>query len=257
MKPKIAICTRSHLLLKDTCNIAKGNGYIAIDWTIELDKLSSFKRQRLIFEELTKGSDCKEVRYHCPLAKFEIAHINPYISRNSFVLLKKCIKIIKSFEAKYLTLHVGGASTIEELSWDNAVRNLSDLVDFGEKNGVVVCLENLKSGWTSDPVLFSKLVESSGAGVTFDIGHANSSVYAASAEATCLDFLSAVSEFVVNAHIYEAEDPYHIAPDNLCVIEPVLKELLKTSCDWWVVELDDCNSIERTRWLLQDFLRQN
>jgi len=257
MKPKIAVCAKPKFSLEDALNIAKNNGYIAVDWTIELDRLSLFKNERASFEKLLKEKDHHEVRYHCPLAKFEIAHINPYISKTSVKLLKKCIDAIATFDARYLTLHIGGASTIEELSWDTAVKNLSELVNYGDKNGIVVCLENLKVGWTSDPVLFSKLVELSGAKVTFDIGHANSSVYANSGETSCLDFLEAVSALVANAHIYEAEDPDHIAPDNLSIIGPVLKELVKTPCDWWVVELDDCDSIEKTRSLLQGFLDEN
>jgi len=257
MKPKIAICTRPGLSSKDAFTIASNNSYIAIDWTIRLDDLYSFKEKRSGFEEFLGEKEPYEVRYHCPLAKFEIAHINPYISRNSVKLIKKCINLIRHFGAEYLTLHIGGASTIEQLSWDAATSNLSELVEYGDKKDIVICLENLKSGWTSDPVLFSKLVRSSGAKVTFDIGHANSSVYAVSNHASCVDFISEMSDFVVNAHVYEAEDPYHIAPDDLSVIEPALKELMKTSCDWWVVELEDLDSVEKTRSLLEDFLSEN
>lgn len=257
MKPKIAICARPKLQLEDTFTIAGNNGYVAIDWTIELDGMSSFKHERSLFEEISGEKEISEIRYHCPLAKFEIAHINPYISRNSVKLLKKCIDMIKHFDARYLTLHIGGASTIEELSWDDALRNLSDLVEYGHNHGITVCLENLKSGWTSDPILFLKLVQKSGAKVTFDIGHANSSVYAVSNHASCVDFLSEVSEYVINAHVYEAEDPYHIAPENLDIIKPALKALIKTSCDWWVVELEEPESIENTRFLLEEFLRLN
>jgi len=256
-KPKIAICARPQFPLKDTCSIARNNGYIAVDWTIELDRLSLFKDERTCFDDLLGKTAYQEVRYHCPLAKFEIAHINPYIAKNSVKLLKKCIDIIKGYNAQYLTLHIGGASTIEELNWDSAVKNLAELVEYGGKHNITVCLENLKSGWTSDPALFIKLVELSGAKVTFDIGHANSSVYAVSGKATCTDFIDKVSDLIVNAHIYEAEDPYHIAPENLNNISPALKALLNTSCDWWVVELDDRDSVENTRALLYDFLRNN
>jgi len=257
MKPKIAICAKPQLPLGDTCKIARNNGYIAVDWTVELDRLSFFKSDRTSFDQLLNGQDHKEVRYHCPLAQFEIAHINPYISRNSVKLIKKCIDVIPDFGGRFLTLHLGGAGTIEQLSWDNAARNLSELVGYGNKRGVIVCVENLKSGWTCDPALVSKLVDLSGAKVTFDVGHANSSVYARSGEASSLDFLAAISDSIVNAHVYEAEDPYHIAPENLDVIGPVLEALIKTSCDWWVVELDDHESIEMTRSLLYDFLDEN
>lgn len=257
MKPKIAICAKPQFSLKDTHDIAKNNGYMAVDWSIELNKLSLFKNERVSFDELLEENVSHEVRYHCPLDKFEIAHVNPYISKNSVRLLKRCIEIIKVFNAQYLTLHISGASSIEELNWDAAVRNLAELVDYGDKKGVTICLENLKSGWTSDPVLFSKLIDLSGAKVTFDIGHANSSVYAVSGQTSCLGFLAAVSDQVVNAHVYEAEDPYHIAPQDLTIIRPVLSELIKTQCDWWVVELDERDSIEETRSLLLDFLDQN
>ncbi len=257
MKPKIAICAKPHLRLYNMFAIARNNGYVAIDWTIELDRLSQFKKDRLSLDSLPRLTESQEVRYHCPLAKFELAHMNPYIAKNSVKLVKNCISMIKDFGARCLTLHMGGASSIEELSWDAAVRNLSELVEYGHRNGMEICLENLKSGWTSDPVLFAKLIRLSGAKVTFDVGHARSSVYATSGQATCLEFLREVQDSVVNAHIYEAEDPYHIAPEDLTVIEPVLKALLATACDWWVVELDDSESIERTRHLLEEFLSKN
>jgi sugar phosphate isomerase/epimerase len=257
MKPKIAICAKPNFPLEDTFDIARNNGYVAIDWTVELDSLSRFKKNRLRLNDLPRLRQGQEVRYHCPLGAFEIAHVNPYIAKNSVKLIKNCMDMIRYFDARYLTLHIGGAGTIEQLSWDAAVRNLTELVEYGGKCGIKLCLENLKSGWTSDPVLFCKLIKSSGAGVTFDIGHANSSVYAVSGQATCLDFLGEVQNYLFNAHIYEAEDPYHIAPEDLGVIGPTLKALMGTPCDWWVVELDDPESVEKTRSLLEDFVNKN
>ena len=256
MKPKIAICAKPDLPLENTFAIARSNGYVAIDWTVELDSLSHFKKDRLSLKDLPALRQGQEVRYHCPLSEFELAHMNPYIAQNSVKLVKNCISLIKNFNASYLTLHMSGAGTIEQLNWDAGLRNLSEVAEYGRRHGVTVCLENLKSGWTSDPVLFSKLVRSSGAKVTFDIGHARSSVYSVSGHAGCLDFLSEVKDLVVNAHVYEAEDPYHIAPEDLGVIGPVLKALLKTNCDWWVVELDDPESVENTRRLLEEFLNK-
>ncbi len=169
-------------------------------------------------------------------------------------LLKRCLEIINFFGGKYATVHIGLGIPVRDLNWKRAKHNLRELVRFGRNLGVTVCLENLKNGWTSEPDRFMELIEESEAKVTFDIGHAFSSPYTNNGGASCPEFIRMVAPKIVNAHIYEAEDPGHLPPQNLEIISPALEELLQTRCDWWVIELGEEHMVKHTRKLLNSFL---
>ncbi|MDI6822193.1 MAG: sugar phosphate isomerase/epimerase [Actinomycetota bacterium] len=255
-KPKIAPCAKTILSIKDVLEYGGESGYMAVDCSLDSKLLKLLESERKKFEEILNGNNL-EVRYHCAFADGELGHVNPSIAQASLVLFKDIIDSVQRFGARYITVHIGlDRESENKLSWERAVENLSELVGYGNERGVTVCLENLKTGWTSDPQLFLRLVELSGAKVTFDIGHANSSVHANDGGVTAVEFLESVAKHVVNAHIYEAEEPHHIAPRDLSVIGPVLERLLKTGCDWWVIELDDKEEVEHTKTLLQSFLEQ-
>ncbi len=70
---------------------------------------------------------------------------------------------------------------------------------------MVVCLENLKHGWTNNPETFVELVEASGSMVTFDIGHARASPFISSGDYTLQEFLESVENRIRNLHVYEIE----------------------------------------------------
>ncbi|MDI6891735.1 MAG: TIM barrel protein [Actinomycetota bacterium] len=256
MAPKIAICARPMLSLGETLAYAGKNGYSALDWSFDSEGLSVLDKDGGRFKVLLEGPAIGgvEVRYHCFLEGIELAHIDPHVAEESLSILKFCVNKVREFGGGYVTVHIGLWAEFDgEISWDRAVENLSRLVDYGNARGIVVCLENLKAGLTSDPGLFLKLVELTGAKVTFDLGHANSSLHARNG-CSGLDFLKMVSLYVTNAHVYEAENPYHIAPQDLSVIGPMLEHLLQTNCGWWVIELENKQEVEYTRTLLQSFL---
>ncbi len=206
-----------------------------------------------------------EVRFHLS-PHVEIAHTNPAVAAQALQNLQQGVEIAARYAGRrasgselsapapaYVTVHLArNESPPEELDWATAERNLSLLVDYGRAREVIVCLENLRTGWTSDPELFVELVERSGASVTFDVGHANSSPFAPHR----LEFLRRVAGRVTNAHIYEAEAERlgHVAPTDLDAIQPLLDALLATPCDWWLIELADRAEMERVRALLRGYL---
>jgi sugar phosphate isomerase/epimerase len=204
-----------------------------------------------------------EVRFHLS-PEVEMAHADPAIAVQAVGNLQRGLDVAARYArhptgeasvdaSTYATVHLAcNESPPEALDWETAVRNLSVLVEYGQERGVTVCLENLRTGWTSDPDLFVQLVDQSGARVTFDLGHANSSAFAAQR----LGFLERVASRVVNAHVYEVErvGVGHIAPIDLRVIGPLLESLLHTGCDWWLIELADQEAVERTQALLLAYL---
>jgi sugar phosphate isomerase/epimerase len=252
-KPKLALCTHIMPSLEAVISHAQEKGYRAIDYSLDwrLPLFSAQNTQKI--KDMLEGNHL-EIRYHLPFGAVDIGHNDKDTAAASLRLLKRSFEIIKNFGGKYATVHVGLGSPMENLDWRRTVVNLQRLVEHGKRLGLVVCLENLKNGWTSEPELFLELIEKSGALVTFDIGHAFSSPHSRNGGVCCVDFIKLVSDKIVNAHIYEAEDPGHLPPRDLEIISPALAELLKTKCDWWVIELGKKEWVENTRSLLCTFL---
>lgn len=249
LKPKIAVCTQMMDSIERAFDYALAEGYPGIDFTIDSTDLSPSVIKRL--EEVI-ATDHFEIRYHCA-ANIEIAQVDRNQAAQSLSFLQSTLERLEPLRPKYFTVHVG-LSDGRDLSWETAVANLRELVEYGEKKHIEICVENLKTGWTSEPDTFKKLIELTGAKVTFDIGHANSSALVQEGKTTAVEFLARIKEYVVNAHIYEKEEPHHIAPKDLDLISPQLEMLLQSPCDWWVIELSGEEMVSQTKDLLQLFL---
>ena len=92
---------------------------------------------------------------------------------------------------------------------------------------VTVCLENLVGGWTGNPEKLMEMVTSSGAGITFDIGHARGGKWVQNGHGTALEFLNIVAPKVINAHVYEYENEKgeHWSRHESTQISPLLERL--------------------------------
>ena len=121
------------------------------------------------------------------------------------------------------TIHIGARRIpVEELSWEYAMDHLKGLTEHGYSRNVTVCLENLVGGWTGNPEKLMEMATSSGAGVTFDIGHARGGEWVQEGHGTALEFLNIVAPKVLNAHVYEYEDEKgeHLVPHEAPDIPP-------------------------------------
>ena len=254
MKPKLALSAKVEKSVENVLEHAVTSGFDAIDW--------SFHPNDFIEHELTErwlhAFNLKypgvEIRYHTPWGDIEIAHKDNTVSDRAVSLLTRSIDVIERLGGRFLTVHIGlNADGPQALCMDKAKTNLARLVEYGRKHEVIISLENLKNGQTSEPEQFLELIGFSGAMVTLDIGHALSSE-AHENGWPCQSFIRAVSPWIINAHIYESETDRHNAPTDLSIIGPSLTELLGTGCDWWVIELADANEVAQTRRLLEEML---
>ncbi|MCK4777817.1 MAG: sugar phosphate isomerase/epimerase [Actinomycetia bacterium] len=260
--PYIALDNRMFSSTQDLIYFASDNNYSAIDYSFHSNsqKLSDLDKDIKSIECILKSNI--KLRYHCPFSKIEFAHSNREFANDSFLLIKKCIEIASHFNGEYLTAHIGlGFKKERDLSYQGAINNLSKLVEYGNKKNVRICLENMTTGWTNNPYSLLSLIKKTGASITFDLGHANSSSWINNNGKTSLEFLKSVSKYIVNAHVYEVEKidnetsrSYHVAPENLNILQPLLGELIKAKCDWWAIELKDQGETNHTRSLLQSFL---
>ena len=238
---------------------AKKYGFSGIDWSFDLKTLPVTPLEASAWAETIHALAPLEVRYHCPFYHVDLGHEDPSQAKAAGTLFRNIIRLISRVSGRYLSIHIGlGRDSTEPLSWDYSVDNLRRLVQFGAGNNVKVCLENLAWGWTSRPNLFEKLIRRSGAGVTFDIGHAAACESIRTHQYALEDFVTPHADRVFNAHLYHIEVPGrgHLPPDNLEQIREPLNLLMEVSCPWWVVELEKGKGLLKTKSLIDAFLAE-
>lgn len=254
MVPTIAICSHMAPSVREAGLWARENGTSAVDYSFD-----DLRRPETLSDDLRELEAVFEpgpfsVRYHCPFGKHELAHRDQPQAREALEHFIDTVDAVAAAGGTHVTVHMGLNSAVHgALDIERAVRSLSTLVKHGQRRGVEVCLENLRTGITSDPDTFLRVIEASGARATFDIGHAASSPVAEFGFGAA-DFARLVRPYIANAHIYEREGPGHIAPEDLSLIGEALTVLLDSPCDWWVVELTDHDEVRHTFQLLDTFL---
>ena len=175
------------------------------------------------------------------------------------ILFRHIIRLVTKGNGKFLTIHVGlGHQSTEPLSWERTIRNLRRLVQYGTERQVTVCLENLAWGWTSRPHLFEKLIRKSGAGVTFDIGHAYACESVVSHHYTIEDFVSPHPQRIFNAHVYHTElsGLGHVPPKEPNDLRARLLLLEKVNCPWWVIEIREPEALVHTKRIIDEYLKE-
>jgi sugar phosphate isomerase/epimerase len=141
------------------------------------------------------------------------------------------------------------------LSWERTLSSLAYLVQYAEKCGVCVCLENLAFGWTSRPDLFEKLIRKSNARVTLDIGHARVCSSVESQHYCFEDFVLPHADRVMNAHVYHEErEDRHVPPNALEDVLERLTLLRCLPCDWWTLEIREEKGLLSTLRVVREFL---
>lgn len=259
MKPEIAMCNifTDMSQLKD---FAHKHGFTGIDWSFELETLPSTPAQESRWVKDISSVNSLEVRYHCPFHKIDLGDSDPEKAEYAAVIFRKIIRLISKADGKYLSIHIGlGHDSTEPLSWDITIENLRQLVQYGAERNVKVCLENLAWGWTSRPNLFEKLIRRSGAGVTFDIGHAAVCEAVLSQHYSAEDFITPHSNSIFNAHLYhrEVSGAGHISPESLSDIEDRLSIVNSSGCRWWVIEIREETGLLKTKEIVDRFSSQS
>lgn len=235
-------------------DFAYEHGFEGIDWSLSLDLV-----QQDFAERIGRLKDF-ELRYHCRFYGIDLAYADQR-AEQSMDIFKRIVRMVSDVGGGQMTVHIGlGHNSDGELDWGKGVENLAALVSFGSDHGVTVCLENLTTVWTSQPDLFESLIKESGAGITFDIGHAHVCQEDRAEGDLCEQYVLPHKERVFNAHIYHTEIPWlgHLAPRSLEDIADRLEVLKRaTFCNWWVIELADPDEILKTRDFLDRYVREN
>ncbi len=255
-RPKLSMCNFLADLdqLKD---FAIRNGFDGVDWSFEIKDLPQTPRQESDWVNRIADLAPLEIRYHCPFEKVDLGHHDLEEVKAADALFRRIIRLVSKAGAEYLSIHVGlGHDTTKILSWDATIDNLRNLVQYAAERGVKICLENLAWGWTSKPNLFEKLIRRSGAGVTFDVGHAHACEVVNSQQYTVEDFVSPHQDRVFNAHIYHTEISGigHLPPQHLSDIRNRLDLLHVIGCRWWVLEIREAQGLLKTKEIITQYL---
>lgn len=227
------------------------HGYAGVEWGLDGLRLAVARdRRQRILEGFRSAGPL--VSLHAPYTDLEIGHRDAEYAAAALRVLREYVDATAELGAHHLNLHVGSHGLApEERSWDTLLRNLGALLDHGARRGVLVTVENLRLGLTSDPETFAALLRATGAPVCFDLGHAHGSDWVQTGRGTVVDVLRAVPTRIAAAHVYftETGDTHH-APRDVSDIAAALDALVATGCDWWVVELHTRDALEQTRRIL-------
>lgn len=234
-------------------------GFEGVDWSFNLTDLPDTPEDEALWLNRIKSLSPFEIRYHCPFPQMDIGHENPFEQKCAVDVFSRIIQLISRAGGKYLTIHVGlGHDTTRMLSWERTITCLRELVRFGEIHSVRLCLENLAWGWTAKPNLFEKLIRLSGAGVTFDIGHARACEAVRTQQYVCEDFVAPHMGIVHNAHVYhdEIDEIGHVPPENVSDIADRLDILMQADCRWWTLEIRETDGLKKTKQVIDRYFER-
>jgi sugar phosphate isomerase/epimerase len=195
------------------------------------------------------------VRHHAFFPRYELGHADVSTAERALSIHLAALAAIRRRGEQVLTIHIG-LDREAPLDPHRAVSNLTRLVEAARVLGITICLENLRSGPTSNPETVREWARASGAMITLDVGHAVSSQRVQHGELTPCDFVAQFADRLCEAHMYEREVDRHYPPRDMRVLGPVVDGLLNTQCRWWTIELDRCDEALETRRLLLDYLRE-
>ncbi|MEI8080446.1 MAG: TIM barrel protein [Actinomycetes bacterium] len=258
MLPRLAICAHAAPTLTETIALASERpGPVCVEYSFDPNDLTKALRDSDTMRELAAADI--ELRYHFPLGPLELANLDEEAGETALEHFMSAVEITARCGGQYMTVHAalhGGAH--ECAVFEQTKDRLGRLVEYGREAGVVVCLENLRWGLTSEPAHFIELVEAADSAVTLDVGHAVSSDTALTGLIGGAEFARMLAPRIVGAHVYDREDPHHIAPTDLDRIGDTLRVLLdESACRWWVIELFSADEIRTTRALLSGMLESD
>lgn len=194
------------------------------------------------------------VRHHAFFPRYELGHTDADIAERALDVHLAALEAIQGRGEQVITIHVG-LDRKAPLDPCRAVTNLARLVEAACVLGVTICLENLRSGPTSDPEVVVEWARQSGAMITLDVGHAVSCQRVKAGLLTPLDFVEAFADRLHEVHMYEREEDRHYPPRDMSVLGPIVDRLQDTQCGWWTIELECYEEALVTRRMLLDYLR--
>lgn len=251
--PKIALSSRYSRSAEDLIQFAVNHGFNGVEYTVQAETNEHLQDEYANMRVLAESG--LEIRYHLQFKEIELSHEDVTYAEKSASHIKECIDLINNLGGRYAIVHLclGYRQTLHKLKYDHALKYLEQVVAHGNKKKVTVCLENLSFGFTCTHFTFLKLLKSTGAGATLDIGHMAVSPVVKDGTVTAEEFIATVRQYIQSAHVYDREVTenktnriYHAAPKEKSAMTSRLTALLQSNCRWWLIELGDPEEILQT-----------
>ncbi|MBK5113638.1 MAG: sugar phosphate isomerase/epimerase [Candidatus Heimdallarchaeota archaeon] len=151
-----------------------------------------------------------ELTLHATFSDVNIAAFNKTIRLFSLKIMKECIDFSQEIGSRVITIHPGelsaGGHTFPQVVIKNNFAAFEEIAEYVENKDVIVGYENMPIfTWTQfeecyAPELISQIVKeinSESLGITWDIGHSNTTKYSQ------LDFLDCFKSKLVHIHIHD------------------------------------------------------
>jgi sugar phosphate isomerase/epimerase len=120
-----------------------------------------------------------EITVHGPFSDLNPASVNDPIRDETIRQIKQCVELSADF-SRIVVVHPGILSPLgtqmPDEAWTRNVDALRELCKHAEEHGVTLCLENMpdiEKLLCRTPHEVFGMAESSGSGMTFDVGHSN------------------------------------------------------------------------------------
>jgi sugar phosphate isomerase/epimerase len=195
------------------------------------------------------------VRYHGFFPGFELGDVDVSRAEQALALHMRAIDAIVGLGDPVMTVHIDLLPSIE-VKYSHILQYLGRLAAYARERGVTLCLENLRTGITSDPANVLEIATECGTGITLDIGHAVTCEQVVRKETTVAQIVERFRHRLQEVHFYEYEADTHYAPSDMAILGPVVDALLETDCRWWTIELNHYADILKTRRLALEHLME-
>ncbi|MBD3189188.1 MAG: TIM barrel protein [Candidatus Heimdallarchaeota archaeon] len=174
-----------------------------------IDGLTEQKRKEIKSKAEELGL---ELTIHATFADINLGSLNPNVRRFALKEIKKCIRLASELEAKIVTVHPGDLGaigiTFPEKTKNQITKSLVELTEFAIKMNVKIGLENmpicpwiqLEDIYTPEGIRsFVETVDSSTLGITWDIGHSNTT------NIPLEEFFKAFAKYLIHVHLNDNE----------------------------------------------------
>lgn len=245
---------------------AVAHGYGGIEWYFDAFRLPLNPASIDRFFAALADAPSLRFSFHLPTTDVEVGHRDADLAQASLEYLSTYVTRLSPECSRQpgppcFTLHVGANSIpMEYLDWNRTIAHLSRLRDVAERAGGILCLENLKSGWTNDPKLHLDLAEASGVMITLDTGHAASSPLVRSGRLCVAGIIRQLRDRIRHVHLYgheTIESGRHEPPASWEEIRETCRALLEIPGQiGWVLELSTLSDLEATRAVLEGHLEE-